>query len=199
MAAYTKSMQELIEHFKKMPGIGSKTAERMAFYVLKSPVKDMERFSCAIRRVKEQVKFCKKCGNLSEEELCSICSDSRRDKGIICVVEQPKELILIEKSGQYKGVYHVLFGAISPLDGIGPEDLRIKELMARVKEDKVKEVIIATDSNAEGETTALYLSKELKPFKIKITRIAYGIPVGGDLEYIDQATLIKALEGRRSF
>ena len=198
MAAYTRSMQELIEHFKKMPGIGSKTAERMAFYVLKSRQEDMEKFSLAIRKVKEQVKFCKKCGNLSEGELCSICAEPRRDKGIVCVVEHPKDLILIEKSGHYKGTYHVLFGVISPLDGIGPDDLRIKELFDRVKEDKVKEIIIATNSNAEGETTALYLSKELKQFKVKVTRIAYGIPVGGDLEYADQATLIRAMEGRHS-
>ncbi|MBU1888158.1 MAG: recombination mediator RecR [Candidatus Omnitrophica bacterium] len=198
MAVYTKSMQDLIEHFKKMPGIGSKTAERMAFYVLKSPAKDMENFSSAIRRVKEQVRFCGKCGNLSETDLCSICNDSRRDKGVVCVVEQPNDLILIEKSGHYKGTYHVLFGAIAPLDGIGPDEIRLKELIARVKDDKVKEVIIATNSNAEGETTALYISKELKSSKIKITRIAYGIPVGGGLEYIDQATLVRALEGRRS-
>ena len=198
MAAYTRSMQDLIEHFKKMPSIGSKTAERMAFYVLKSSAKDMENFSSAIRRVKEQVRFCSKCGNLSEADLCGICNDSRRDKSVVCVVEQPNDLILIEKSGHYKGTYHVLFGAISPLDGIGPDEIRLKELIARVKGDKVKEVIIATNSNAEGETTTLYISKELKPFKIKITRIAYGIPVGGGLEYIDQATLVRALEGRRS-
>ena len=198
MAAYTKSMQELIEHFKNMPSIGAKTAERLAFYVLKSPRDDMERFSSAIKKVKESIKFCKICGNLSEADICNICSDPRRDKSVVCVVEEPKDLILIEKSGRYKGRYHVLFGVISPLDGIGPEDLRIKELLKRVKEDKVKEIILATDSNAEGETTALYLSKELKPFKIKTTRIAYGIPVGGNLDYIDQATLIRALEGRRS-
>jgi len=198
MAAYTKSMQDLIEHFKKMPGIGPKTAERFAFYVLKAPKGDMERFSSAINMVKQSVKFCKICGNLSDAEFCSICSDPRRDKSIVCIVEEPTDLILIEKSGRYKGTYHVLFGAISPLDGIGPDDLRIKELLKRVKETKVKEVILATDSNAEGETTALYLSKELKPFKVKITRIAYGIPVGGNLDYIDQATLIKSLEGRHS-
>ena len=197
MAAYTKSMQDLIEHFKKMPGIGSKTAERMAFYVLKSPAKDMENFSSAIKRVKEQVRFCSKCGNLSEADLCGICNDSRRDKSVVCVVEQPNDLILIEQSGHYKGTYHVLFGAISTLDGIGPDEIRLKELIARVKDDKVKEVIIATNSNAEGETTALYISKELKQPKIKITRIAYGIPVGGGLEYIDQATLVRALEGRQ--
>ncbi len=199
MAAYTKSMQELIEHFKKMPGIGPKSAERMAFYVLKAPKDAMERFSSVIKRVKDTIGFCKKCGNLSEAELCTICSDTRRDKTLVCVVQEPKDLIVIEKSGQYKGTYHVLLGVISPLDGIGPEDLRIKELLGRVKEDKVKEIILATDSDAEGETTALYLSKELKPFKIKMSRIAYGIPVGGNLDYIDQATLIKAFEGRRSF
>jgi len=198
MAAYTRSMHELIEYFKKLPGIGAKTAERFAFYVLKSSRDDMERFSLAIKKVKDSVKFCKKCGNLSETDICTICDNPRRDKTIICVVEEPKDLILIEKSGNYKGSYHVLFGSIAPLDGIGPEDLRIKELLKRVKEDKVKEVILATDSNAEGETTALYISKELKPFKIKISRIAYGIPVGENFEYIDQATLMKALEGRRT-
>ena len=198
MAAYTKSMQDLIEHFKKMPGIGPKTAERLAFYVLKLPKDEAGRFSSAITRVKDSVKFCKRCGNLSEEDLCNICSNPRRDKTLVCVVEEPKDLILIEKSGQYKGTYHVLFGAISPLDGIGPEELTIKELLRRVKEDKVKEIILATDSDAEGETTSLYLSRELKPFKIKISRIAYGIPVGENFDYIDQATLIKALEGRES-
>ena len=198
MAAYTKSMQELIDHFKRLPGIGPKTAERLAFHVLKSPNEEAERFSSAIKMVKESVKFCKKCGNMSEEDLCSICNNPRRDKTMVCVVEEPKDLILVEKSGHYKGTYHVLFGSISPLDGIGPEELTIKELFKRVKEDSVKEVILATNSDAEGETTALYLSRELKSFKIKVSRIAYGIPVGENFDYIDQATLIKALEGRQS-
>ena len=189
-------MQDLIECFKSMPGIGSKTAERMAFYVLKAPADEMLKFSSVIKKVKEDVRFCKICGNLSETEICSICSDTRRDKTTVCVIEEPKDLILIEKSGRYRGVYHVLFGAIAPLDGIGPEELRIKELLERIKEDRVKEVILATNSNAEGETTALYLSRELQPLKVKISRIAYGIPVGGNLDYIDQATLIRALEGR---
>jgi recombination protein RecR len=196
LSAYTKSMQELIECFKNMPGIGSKTAERMAFYVLKAPADEMLKFSSVIKKVKEDVRFCKICGNLSETEICSICSDTRRDKTTVCVIEEPKDLILIEKSGRYRGVYHVLFGAIAPLDGIGPEELRIKELLERIKEDRVKEVILATNSNAEGETTALYLSNQLQPLKVKISRIAYGIPVGGNLDYIDQATLIRALEGR---
>ena len=189
-------MQELIECFKSMPGIGSKTAERMAFHVLKAPAEEMVKFASIIKKVKEDVRFCKICGNLSETEICSICNDTRRDKTIVCVIEEPKDLILIEKSGRYRGVYHVLFGAIAPLDGIGPEELRIKELLERIKEDRVKEVILATNSNAEGETTALYLSRELQPLKVKISRIAYGIPVGGNLDYIDQATLIRALEGR---
>ena len=196
MSAYTKSMQELIDCFKRMPGIGAKTAERMAFHVLKAPGEEMIKFASIICKVKEDVRFCKICGNLSESETCSICNDPRRDKTLICVVEEPTDLILIEKSGRYKGTYHVLFGVISPLEGIGPEELRIKELVNRIKEDKVKEVILATDSNAEGETTALYLSEHLQPLKVKISRIAYGIPVGGNLEYIDQATLIRALEGR---
>jgi len=189
-------MQELIECFKKMPGIGTKTAERMAFHVLKAPLDEMVKFSSVIRKVKEEVRFCKICGNLSEAETCSICNDPRRDKTIVCVVEEPTDLILIEKSGRYKGAYHVLFGVISPLDGIGPEELRIKELITRIKEDKIKEIILAMDSNAEGETTALYLSETIQPLKIKISRIAYGIPVGGNLEYADQATLIRAIEGR---
>ena len=197
MTAYTESMQELINHFKKMPGIGAKTAERMAFYILKSSKDEMMKFASVINKVKETMKFCKKCGNLSETEFCQICNDVRRDKRVICVIEEPKDLILIEKSGQFKGTYHVLFGVISPLDGIGPEDIRIKELLERVKQDKVKEVIFATNSNAEGETTALYLSKELKG-KVITSRIAYGIPVGENLDYIDQATIIKAIEGRRS-
>ena len=190
-------MQELIECFKRMPGIGAKTAERMAFHVLKAPGEEMIKFASIICKVKEDVRFCKICGNLSESETCSICNDPRRDKTLVCVVEEPSYLILIEKSGRYKGTYHVLFGVISPLEGIGPEELRIKELMNRIKEDKVEEVILATDSYAEGETTALYLSEHLQPLKIKISRIAYGIPVGGNLDYIDQATLIRALEGRR--
>ena len=189
-------MQELIECFKSMPGIGSKTAERMAFHVLKAPAEEMVKFASIIKKVKEDVRFCKICGNLSETEICSICNDTRRDKTVVCVIEEPKDLILIEKSGRYRGVYHVLFGAIAPLDGVGPEELRIKELLERIKEDRVKEVILATNSNAEGETTALYLSRELQPLKVKISRIAYGIPVGGNLDYIDQATLIRALEGR---
>ena len=196
MSAYTKSMQELIECFRKMPGIGAKTGERMAFYVLKAPLDEMVRFSSVIRKVKEYVRFCKICGNLSETETCSICNDPRRDRTTVCVVEEPTDLILIEKSGRYRGVYHVLFGVISLLDGIGPEELRIKELITRIKLDKVKEIILAMDSNAEGETTALYLSENIQPLKIKISRIAYGIPVGGNLDYIDQATLIRALEGR---
>ena len=189
-------MQELIECFKRMPGIGAKTAERMAFHVLKAPGEEMIKFASIICKVKEDVRFCKICGNLSESETCSICNDPRRDKTLVCVVEEPTDLILIEKSGRYKGVYHVLLGVISPLEGIGPEEVRIKQLVNRIKEDKVKEVILATDSNAEGETTALYLSEHLQPLKVKISRIAYGIPVGGNLEYIDQATLIRALEGR---
>lgn len=196
MSAHTKSMQELIDCFKKMPGIGAKTAERMAFHVLKSSADEMVKFSSVIRKVKENMRFCRKCGNLSETENCSICNDPRRDKTVVCVVEEPIDLILIEKSGRYKGVYHVLFGVISPLDGIGPEELRIKELLNRIKEDKVKEVILATDSNAEGETTALYLTEHIQPLKVKVSRIAYGIPVGGNLDYIDQATLIRAIEGR---
>ncbi len=197
MAIYTKAMADLIEHFKRMPGVGSKTAERLAFYILKLPKEEVNSFANTILKVNESIKYCKLCGNLSEESLCHICKDPRRDRSIVCVVEDPKDTLAIEKSRHFIGLYHVLFGVISPLDGIGPEDIRIKELIARVKEGGIKEVIIATDSDTEGETTALYIAKELEDFKIKITRIAYGIPVGSSLEYVDQATLTKALEGRR--
>lgn len=197
MAIFTKVMEELIGHFKKMPGIGSKTAERLAFYILKLTKEEASSFANTILKVNESIRYCKLCGNLSEESLCHICKNPRRDRSIICVVEDPKDILSIEKSGHFIGLYHVLFGVISPLDGIGPEDIRIKELIARVKESGIKEVIIATDSDTEGEATTLYIAKELEGFKIKITRIAYGIPVGSNLEYVDQATLTKALEGRR--
>ncbi len=198
MAVYTKAMEQLISHFKKMPGIGQKSAERIAFYILKLSKEDASAFANAILKVNETIKYCKLCGNLTEENLCHICKNPRRDPSIICVVEDPKDILAIEKSGQFIGLYHVLFGVISPLDGIGPDDIRVKELIARAKEGTVKEIIIATDSDTEGETTALYIAEELKNFKLKITRIAYGIPVGSNLEYVDQATLTKALEGRRT-
>lgn len=191
------SMKVLIEEFSKMTGIGPKTAQRLAFYILRSSKNDAEALSKAILKVKESVRFCKICNNLSDEEVCEICKGPSRDRGLLCVVEEPNDIITIEKAGNFNGVYHVLLGSLSPLDGIGPQDLKIKELLDRIKKGKFKEIIIATDFNTEGEATALYLSKILKNSGAHLTRVAYGIPVGSDLEYADQATIMKAFEGRR--
>jgi len=196
MEKYTKSMSMLIQALKKMPGIGPKSAERMAFHILRLPHSEARSLAYSILKVKESIKFCKVCGNLSEEDDCAICSNPRRDKTIICVVEQPTDIVSIEKSAAFNGLYHVLGGALSPLDGVGPDNLRIAELLARLRISKAKEVIIATDSDSEGETTALYLSRLLKKEKAKVTRIAYGLPMGSNLEYADQVTLAKALKGR---
>ncbi|MCM8765274.1 MAG: recombination mediator RecR [Candidatus Omnitrophica bacterium] len=194
---YPKSVEELITALSKFPGIGPKTAQRLAFYILKSPKEEVERLAGAILKTKNTVSYCRECFNLSETELCSICSNPQRNKETICVVEEPRDILAIEKSGVYQGLYHVLLGAINPLEGINPEDLKIKELISRVELNKIKEIILATDSDPEGEATAMYISKLLKPLEIKITRIAFGIPVGSSLEYIDRATLGKALEGRK--
>jgi recombination protein RecR len=190
-------MRVLIEEFGKMPGVGPKSAQRLAFHVLRASRPDAEALSKAILKVKDSIRFCKVCNNLSDEEVCAICANPSRDKSVICVVEEPNDIIPVEKTGSFGGVYHVLLGSLSPLDGIGPSDLKIKELQDRVKNKKVKEVIIATDFNTEGEATALYLAKLLKDSASKVTRVAYGIPVGSNLEYADQATLAKAFEGRR--
>lgn len=191
------SMKALIEELSKMPGIGTKSAQRLAFYILRSSGQDAEALSKAIIKVKESVRFCKACNNLSEEDLCGICKNSSRDRSLLCIVEEPSDVSAIERSGGFHGLYHVLLGSLSPLDGIGPSDLKIEELIARVKKEHFKEIIIATDFNTEGEATALYLLKVLKGSGAKLTRVAYGIPVGGDLQYADQATMIKAFEGRR--
>ena len=196
MEKYTKSMSKLIQALKKMPGLGPKSAERIAFHILRLPHQEAKTLAYSILKVKESIKFCKICANLSEEDSCAICSNSQRDKSIICVIEQPTDIIAIEKSNAFNGLYHVLGGALSPLDGVGPENLRIRELIARIRTTKAKEVIIATDSDSEGETTALYLSRLLKKEKINVTRIAYGLPMGSNLEYADQVTLAKALKGR---
>ncbi len=197
MKGFPESMRMLIEELGKMPGIGPKSAQRMAFHILRSSRNDAEVLSRAILKVKDSVRFCRVCNNLSDEETCEICSNPARDKSVICVVEEPNDIMSVEKMGSFNGVYHVLLGSLSPLDGIGPSDLKIKELLDRVRDEKVKEVIIATDFNTEGEATALYLLKILKSSCSKITRVAYGIPVGSHLEYADQATLSKAFEGRR--
>ncbi len=197
MSGFPVSMKMLVEEFSKMPGIGPKTAQRLAFYILKSSKNDAEALSNAIRKVKESVRSCKVCNNLSDGELCEICKSSSRDGLELCIVEEPNDVVTIEKAGNFNGVYHILLGSLSPLDGIGPSDLKIKELLDRVSKDKFREIIIATDFNTEGEATALYLSKVLAGCGAKVTRVAYGIPVGSDLEYADQATIVKAFEGRR--
>ena len=190
-------MKSLIDELSKMPGIGPKSAQRIAFYILRSSGNDAEALSKAILKVKNSVRFCKSCNNLSDEELCEICKSTSRNRSLLCVVEEPNDVATIEKAGEYEGLYHVLLGSLSPLDGIGPSDLKIEELLARVKKDRYKEIIIATDFNTEGEATAMYLMKVLKGSGVKLTRVAYGIPVGGDLQYADQATIVKAFEGRR--
>lgn len=196
MSGYAKSLERLIAVFTKLPGIGQKSAERLAMHILKSPKEEAVALSEAIIKVKETIGFCKNCYNLSEGEVCHICGDPQRDRTTILVVEEPKDILAVEKTGAYRGLYHVLLGAISPLDGIGPDELKIKDLLRRVKAEKIKEVIIATDADTEGETTALYISQLLKNQGVKASRIAYGLPVGSHLEYADQATLARALEGR---
>ena len=199
MPSIPKSLDRLIENLARMPGIGSRTAERLAFYILRSPKEYTDSLMRAIDDVKKMITFCKECNNLSEGELCQVCEDPKRDKSVICVIENPNDIIAIEKMRQFNGRYFCLMGALSPLEGIGPEELRIDKLIDLVKREKIKEVIIATDSDQEGDTTALYLSRVIKPLGIKLTRIAFGIPVGSNIEYADQATLIKAFEGRRHF
>lgn len=197
MSSCAKSLKRLIDEFAKLPGIGPKSAERLAMHVLKGSVDQAKALAYAILKAKQSLGYCKICHNITDSEICPVCQDYRRDKKTICVVEEPKDVMAVEKSGAYQGVYHVLLGAISSLDGIKPEDLKIKELLTRLKQNQVKEVIIATDSDAEGEATALYLAKLCKSSGVRTTRIACGIPAGGNLEYADQATLSKALQGRQ--
>lgn len=197
MSGFPVSMRQLVEEFAKMPGVGPKTAQRFAFYILRSTKNDAQALSKAIIKVKESVRFCRICNNLSDEEVCEICKSQSRNKALLCVVEEPNDIITIERAGNYNGLYHVLLGSLSPLDGIGPSDLKIGELLERTKKERFKEIIVATDFNTEGEATALYLLKVLKNSGAKLTRVAYGIPVGSDLEYADQATITKAFEGRR--
>ncbi len=194
--SYARSLQGLIKEFSKMPGIGTKTAERLAFYILKLPHEEAANLARAIMTVKKNIRFCKICNNLSEGDLCLICQDSGRDRKTICVVEEPNDVSAIEKMGKYNGLYHVLLGRLSPLDGIGPEALKINELEKRIRAQKIKELILATGSDTEGESTALYLIRRFEPQGITLTRLAYGIPVGSDLKYADQATLMKAMAGR---
>jgi recombination protein RecR len=195
---YEGAIQDLIDELGRLPGIGPKSAQRIAFHIIQSERVDISRLADVLRTVKEKVKFCTECGNISEEELCRICRDPRRDPALICVVEESKDVIAIEKTREFRGKYHVLGGAISPIDGIGPENLRIRELMVRLAATEIQEIIIATDPNLEGEATATYLSRLLKPLGMKVSRLASGLPVGGELEYADEVTLGRAFEGRRT-
>ena len=196
---YEGIIQDLIDELGRLPGVGPKSAQRIAFHIIQSDRVDVTRLAEVLKTVKERVKFCTTCGNISEEELCKICRDPRRDSTAICVVEESKDVLAIEKTREFKGKYHVLGGAISPIDGIGPENLRIKELMSRLAATEIGEIIIATDPNLEGEATATYLTRLIKPLGIKVSRLASGLPVGGDLEYADEITLGRAFEGRRSY
>lgn len=194
---YSETITKLINQFEKLPGIGHKTAVRLAFYILEAPKEVAEEMAKVFLDAKEKVKFCSQCYNITETDPCEICSSKKRDESMICVVENVKDVVAMEKTHEYRGKYHVLHGAISPMNNITAADVKIKELLERLKDDEIKEVILATNPTVEGEATAMYISRLIKPLGIKVTRIAHGIPVGGDLEYTDEITLIKALEGRR--
>jgi recombination protein RecR len=197
---YAAPVQELIDELGRLPGIGPKSAQRIAFYILKAPPEDAGRLATSITSAKSRVTWCRRCFNVAEGEAgaeCLICSDSRRDPSVVCVVEEPRDVVAVEKTGEFRGRYHVLLGAISPIDGIGPDQLRVRELLARLEPEGVKEVILCTNPNIEGDATALYLASLFKHLPLKVTRIASGLPVGGDLEYADELTLGRALEGRR--
>ena len=197
MSYYSPTIERLIENFEKLPSIGHKTATRLAFYMLNLNEEGINEFINSITEAKKKLKYCSKFFNITDTDPCPICSNPKRDQSIICVVEDVKDVVAMERTHEFKGVYHVLHGSISPMNGVGPEDIKIKELLERLKDTDVKEIIIATNPRVEGEATAIYLSKLIKPIGIKVTRIAHGIPVGGDLEYTDEVTLSKALEGRR--
>ena len=197
MSYYSPSIEKLIESFEKLPSIGNKTAARLAFYILDRPEEEVKEFVDAIINAKKNLKYCSKCFNISDTDPCEICSNPRRDQSVICVVEDVKDVVAMERTHEFNGLYHVLHGSISPMNGVGPDDIKIKELLSRLMDGTVKELILATNPRVEGEATAMYISKLVKPMGIKVTRIAHGIPVGGDLEYTDEVTLSKALEGRR--
>jgi recombination protein RecR len=195
---YEGAIQDLIDELGRLPGVGPKSAQRIAFHVLSADSADVNRLATALRRVKEQVRFCTICFNVAEEEQCRVCRDTRRTNEVLCVVEEPKDIVAVERTGEFRGRYHVLGGAINPLEGIGPDNLRIRELLLRLGTGEVKELILATDPNTEGEATATYLALMVKPMGIAVTRLASGLPVGGDLEYADEITLGRAFEGRRA-
>ncbi len=194
---YEGVVQDLIDELGRLPGVGPKGAQRIAFYLLAADPTDVRRLADVLVLVKDKVRFCATCGNVAEEERCRICRDPRRDPAVLCVVEEPKDVVAIERTREFRGRYHVLGGAISPIDGIGPDDLRVRELMTRLAEGAIRELILATDPNLEGEATATYLARLLKPMGLRVTRLASGLPVGGDLEYADEVTLGRAFEGRR--
>lgn len=196
MAYYAAPLSKLIEQFERLPGIGRKTAQRLAFFVLNGTREQAQSFADAIVEAKESMHYCKVCQDLTDGEVCAICSNTSRDRSVICVVEDPRDVIAFERTRDYGGLYHVLHGVISPMDGIGPDQLKIKELLSRVGSGKITEVIMATNPDVEGEATAMYISRLLKPLGVRVTRIAYGLPAGGELEYADEVTLLKALEGR---
>lgn len=197
MRYFPAAMERLTEQFARLPGIGGKSAQRLAFHVLSLPLEDAEGFAEAILEAKRTVHACKICQNLTDQEVCAVCSDPERDQGLVCVVAEPKDAVAMERAREYQGVYHVLHGVISPLNHIGPDDLKIRELLDRVAQGGVREIIMATNPDTEGETTAMYLSRLLRPLEVKVTRLAYGIPVGSQLEYADEVTLLRALEGRQ--
>lgn len=194
---YDGAVQDLIDELGRLPGIGPKGAQRIAFHLLAADPEDVSRLVEALTEVKAKVRFCTVCGNVAEAELCRVCGDPRRDASVICVVEEPKDVVAVERTAEFRGRYHVLGGAISPIDGVGPDDLRVKELMTRLADGSVQEIIIATDPNLEGEATATYLARLLLPMGVRVSRLASGLPVGGDLEYADEVTLGRAFEGRR--
>jgi recombination protein RecR len=194
---YPEPVARLIEALQRLPGIGPKTAQRLTFFLLKRPLEEVRDLSESLMAVKERIVSCRNCFNVTDEDPCRICADPRRDGRLLCVVEEPNDLLAMERTGEFRGQYHVLLGALSPLDGIGPDDIKVRELLARLEGGGISEVILATNPNVEGEATALYLAKLLRPLGVRVTRIARGLPVGGDLEYADQVTLSKALEGRR--
>ena len=197
MSLYAPSIEKLIESFEKLPSIGHKTAQRLAFYMLDLSNDEVKEFTDSIINAKKNLKFCSKCFNISDTEPCNICSNPKRDESIICVVEDVRDVLAMERTHEFNGVYHVLHGSISPMNGVGPDDIKIKELLSRIMGGNVKEIILATNPRVEGEATSMYISKLVKPLGVKVTRIARGIPIGGDLEYTDEVTLSKALEGRR--
>ncbi|MDH3755909.1 MAG: recombination mediator RecR [Acidimicrobiia bacterium] len=197
-SVYTQPVQDLIDELGRLPGIGPKSAQRIAFHLLKVPEQDAVRLAHAITEAKRRVQFCETCFNISESSQCELCADDRRDVSMICVVEEPKDIVAVEKTQEYRGRYHVLQGAINPIEGIGPDQLRVRELLERIRDEAVKEIILCTNPNIEGEATAMYLARLLSPVGVTVTRIASGLPVGGDLEYADELTLGRALEGRRA-